>query len=92
MATIKKRTNKVTIERQALDLYKDLTEDQKKDLHLLLGKIICGETKNFHTTKVYKTLKSSLDANHGTVVTYICVKASKAYAFENMEDLTLNKE
>lgn len=93
MATIKKRTTKVTKEALAKKIFKNMILDKKEAFRELLGKILLGEVKNFYSTKIYKTLIKDLTENERAVVTYICVNVSKKEdVFENMEDLTLTEE
>ena len=92
MKAIGKRTTKVTKEANVKKIYTDLTEEQKAVVRDLVGKIICGEVKNFYSTKMYKTLSKELKDNQRIVVSYICKKASLVDVFENVEDLTLTKE
>lgn len=92
MATIRKRTTKVTKEAMAKKIYKSLTSEQQEQLYILLGKITCGEVKNFYSTKIFKVLTKDLTNNQKAVVTYICRKNSLVDVFENMEELVLSEE
>lgn len=92
MATIGKRTMKLSDEKKAKQLYDELSEEKKADLHTLIGRIVCGQYRNFYSTRLYKNITNSLDKNHRAIVTYICMKVSKAYVFEDVQDLKLFKE
>lgn len=89
---IGKRTTKVTKEARAKKIYDALTIEQKNDLYMLLGKIACGEIKNFYSTKVYKEMIKDFGHNQRAVLTYICRKQGQLNIFENMEELVLIEE
>lgn len=89
--TIGKRTFKLTKEARAKKIYKDLTDEQKEALYLLVGKIGCGEIKNFYSTRIYKNLVKELSFNQKVIVTYICRKVALVKIFENMDDVILNE-
>ncbi len=90
--TIGKRTTKVTKEAQAKKLYQEMTIEQKNELYMMLGKIVCGEIRNFYSTKVYKTFSKDLTKNQMMVLTYICRKTGCMNVFENMEELNFTEE
>ena len=92
MSTIKKTTKKVTKEAMAKKLYNDLTIDQKNELWALLGRIACGEVRNFYSTKVYKNLSKAVDEEKRAVIEYICRKVNKLEIFDDMTDLVFTKE
>lgn len=89
---IRKTTSKVTKEAIAKKLYESLTLDQKNDLYILVGKIACGEVKNFYSTKLFMNLTKDLNKNQRSVVSYICRKHSAVKVFDNVEDLVLAEE
>ena len=90
--TIKKSTTKITKEAMAKKLYEALNGEQKNELYMLLGKIACGEVKNFYSTKSYKWLCKELNENQRIIISYICKKVSMLNTFENMDDLVLAEE
>jgi len=92
MKTIGKRTSKITKEAKARKLYSDLTIEQKNELYSLLGKISCGEVRNFYSTKIFKNLTKDMDENHKAVMSYICRKVNTIKVFENVDDLILPEE
>ena len=92
MKTISKKTSKITKEAMAKKLYNDLTLEQKNALWGLIGKVACGEVKNFYSTKTYKTLAKGIDENQRIVISYICKKVGLLNVFGDMEDLVLAKE
>ncbi len=93
MKTIgKKRPAKVTKEATAKKLYESLTIEQKNELYSLLGKIACGEVKNFYSTRAFKSITKDMKGDVRNLVSYICRKVSLLNVFENMEDLTLTEE
>lgn len=91
MRTIGKSTKKVTKEAMARKVYQNFTDEQKADYWTLLGKIACGEVKNFHSTKVFKELTKDLGKDQKSVITYVCKKVDKLKPFENMDDLVLTE-
>ncbi len=92
MKTIGKRTTKMTKEARAKKLFSELTLEQKNELYFLLGKIICGEVKNFYATKVFRMLTKDLAYNQKAIIAYICRKTNKIKMFEDMDELVLAEE
>ena len=96
MSTIRKTTKKVTKEAMAkkifADLLNELTIEQKNEFWIFLGRIACGEIKNFYSTRIYKKLTKDANNDQRAVIAYICKKTSELKVFEDMTDLLFAKE
>lgn len=89
MNKIGKRTNKMTKEAKAKKIFDGLSDEKREALYVLIGKIACGEIKNFYATKVFKTMAKDFTTDERAVVTYICSKVGRKGLFEDMDELFL---